>query len=85
MSYGNEWIVAAVLLSAVGLVAMPWLALVVFAAVLVAAVAALAALVAVVVAIPYMLARSLHRRWRTRGAAEKSPVLHGPLAATHRK
>ena len=86
MSYGTEWIVVGALLAAVALVGMPWLALVVLAAVLVVAVAALGAFVVAVVAIPYALVRSLHRRWRRRGAADERQVLHRPLAAsTERK
>jgi len=80
MSYFLEW-VAAGLVTTVALVLMPWLALAVLIAVLLVTVAALAALVGAVVALPYVLGRSLHRRWQTRRAAREPQVLHRPLAA----
>jgi hypothetical protein len=69
MSYFLEWVPAGVLATTLGLVVMPWLALAVLMAVLLVAVAALAALVAAAVAIPYVLGRSLRRRWRTSAGA----------------
>jgi membrane protein implicated in regulation of membrane protease activity len=77
MSYFLEWVVAGVLVTTLGLVIMPWLALAVLMVVLFVMVAALAALVA----IPFVLGRSLHRRWRTRRGARESQVLHRPPAA----
>ena len=81
MSYFLEWVAAGVLVTTLALVIMPWLALAVLVAVLLVTVAALAALVAAAVAIPYVLARSAHRRWGMRSTERRSQVLHRPLAA----
>jgi uncharacterized membrane protein YdjX (TVP38/TMEM64 family) len=81
MSYFLEWTAAVVLVTTLGLVIMPWLALAVLIVVLFATVAGLAALVAAAVAIPYVLGRSLHRRRRTRSRARGTQVLRRPIAA----
>ena len=62
MSYSPEWILGAPVVL-VALLCAPPLALIVFAVLLLAALAALVALAGAIVATPYLLFRSVRRRW----------------------
>jgi Flp pilus assembly protein TadB len=62
MSYGIEWTAGPIVLGALLLLLVPGFALIAVIVVALAALAALVALVALIIASPYLLARSLHRR-----------------------
>ena len=62
MSYALEWSPPAVVVGLVALAIVPPLAMIALMVVLLAAVAGLVALAGAVVAAPYLLARSVHRR-----------------------
>jgi positive regulator of sigma E activity len=62
MSYGFEWMPAVVLVGALVVLMVPAFALIGLAVLALAAVAALVALAGAIVASPYLLARTLHRR-----------------------
>jgi uncharacterized membrane-anchored protein len=75
MSYAIPWLPGVVLLGIVlALLIVPGLALIALTVVLIAAVAALVALVAAIVAAPYLLARSLRRRRRSRSVTSEEPA-----------
>jgi thiol:disulfide interchange protein len=62
MSYGFEWMPAVVLVGAFVLLTVPAFALIALVVVALAAVAALVALAGAILAMPYLLARTLRRR-----------------------
>ena len=62
MSYGFEWIPAVAIVGAFVVLMVPAFALIGLVVVALAAVAALAALAGAIIASPYLLARTLHRR-----------------------
>jgi hypothetical protein len=62
MSYGFEWIPAVAIVGAFVVLMVPAFALIGLVVVALAAVAALAVLAGAIVASPYLLARTLHRR-----------------------
>ena len=67
MSYGFEWIPGTVLLAAVVLLPLaPAFAMIGLLVVALAAVAALIALAGAIVAMPFLVARTVHRRFRER-------------------
>jgi len=66
MSYGYEWMPAVVLIGAFVLLMVPAFALIGLVVVALAAVAALVALAGAILASPYLLARTLHRRFAER-------------------
>ena len=86
MSYVLEWIAAGAAIATLVLLACPSFALIALVVVLLVAATVLLALAAAIVASPYLLARYLHGRWRTRSAARHSHGLHPPLTPfTERK
>jgi di/tricarboxylate transporter len=62
MSYGIEWTAGPIVLGALLLLLVPGFALIGVIVVALAALAVLVALVALIIASPYLVARSLHRR-----------------------
>ena len=73
MSYGFEWMPAVVLVGAFVILMAPGFALIGLAVLALLAVAALVALAGVIIASPYLLARTLRRRF-----AERHESSHGP-------
>jgi positive regulator of sigma E activity len=78
MSYGPEWIPAAVVVGAFIVLMVPAFALIGLAVLVLAALAALVALAGAVVASPFLLARTLRRRFAERRQPTGSPVLIVP-------
>lgn len=78
MSYRPEWILATGVSLIVLLVAPP-LALIAFGVLAFAALVALVALVGAIAATPYLLLRSVHRRWAQAhaGRLNAAPTSHG--------
>jgi membrane protein implicated in regulation of membrane protease activity len=64
-----------VIVGTVFLLALPWLGLVALMVFALVALAALAALTWAIVAVPYMLVRSLGHRWQERSVAHQRPAL----------
>ena len=74
MSYGFEWMPAVVLGGAFVLLIVPSFALIGLVVLALAAVAALAALAGAIVATPFLLARTLHRRLAERHQSTQGSV-----------
>jgi hypothetical protein len=74
MSYGFEWMPAVVLVGAFVLLTVPAFALIGLVVVALAAVAALVVLAGAILASPYLLARTLHRRLAERHESTQRSV-----------
>jgi hypothetical protein len=82
VTYGFEWIPGPLLLAIVLLpLVVPGFALIGLVVIALAAVAALVALAGAIVAMPYLLVRSVRRRLAGRGAGPTPPGTEAPLAA----
>jgi membrane protein implicated in regulation of membrane protease activity len=68
MTYRVEWMPFAAFLVLFALLCAPYLVVIWLAVALLAAAAALAALAGAIVAAPYLLGRSVRRRWQARTA-----------------
>lgn len=86
MSYVLHWIAVGAGMATLVLLCCPAFALIALVVVLLVVATVLVALGAAIVASPYLLARYLHGRWRTRSAARHPQALHPPLTPfTERK
>jgi hypothetical protein len=86
MSYVLEWIGAGTAMGTLVVLCCPSFALIALVVLLLIAATVLVAVAAAIAASPYLLARYLHGRWRTRSAARHSHGLHPPLTPfTERK
>ncbi len=82
-SYGFDWIPAAALLgAALFLLFVPGLALIALLVVALAAVAALVALAGAIIAMPYLIVRSLRRRLAERHSTEASAPIAAAVASS---
>ena len=75
--YFYTW-VPLVVVGAIFMLALPWLALVALPVFALVALAALAAVVWAVVYVPYMLGRAISRRWHVHAAASPGTVILSP-------
>jgi hypothetical protein len=73
MDYRVEWMPVAAALGLVTLLFVPVLGFLVALAILAGSVVGLVALVAAALASPFLLVRSLRRRWSARGTSEQVP------------
>ena len=85
MSYSPEWILAG-FVTLIAFLCAPPLALLAFGVLVVAGLAALLALAAAIVASPYLLIRSVQRRWAQNHAdRRKAESASRPLSPIHGK
>jgi len=80
MSYRVEWMPAAALLGLVTLLLVPYLGLLVGLVILVLAAATVVSLVGALIAAPFLIVRSVHRRRRARTAAGRPSAQPSALA-----
>lgn len=78
LSYLHTWTPAAFFLGTVVILTTPFLGLIVLLVVLLAVLAALAALAGAIIAAPYLLGRSAHRRWQERRSADQPMAVLSP-------
>ena len=78
LRYLLTWTPFAAIIAAIGILATPFLGWLVLMVVLLAALAALVALAGAIIASPYLLGRSVRRRWRERSGANQHGVVLSP-------